>query len=130
MVTTSLITNEIHLRNNDHATESRRIPLLEDVFREFPDIIVNLDIKIDNDELIRKVNELIKKYNRENLTVWGSFRDSVTTKCHRLNPKIDLYFSAIGCLKLFLFLISGLLPFIPLKETHFEVIMPNEILKK
>ena len=57
MVTTSLITNELHCRNGaENSSESRRIPLLEEVFREFPNMPINLDIKINNDELIRKVN--------------------------------------------------------------------------
>lgn len=91
---------------------------------------INLDIKMDNDELIRKVNDLIIKYNREHMTVWGSFKESVTKKCYQLNPRIGLYFSAKGCWRLFVLIMTGLLPFWPLKETYFEVIMPNELLKK
>ena len=134
VVTTSLITNELHLRNShstDHANvDSRRIPLLEDVFHAFPDMPINLDIKIDNNHLIEKVHDLIVKYEREHLTVWGSFRESVNKKCYKPNSRIDIYFSARGCIKLFLLLLTGLLPFVPLKETHLEVIMPNELLNK
>lgn len=32
-----------------------RIPLLEEVFKRYPDLWINLDVKIDNDELIKKV---------------------------------------------------------------------------
>jgi hypothetical protein len=103
--------------------------LLEDVFRECPTLPINLDVKINNDELIAKVNALIVKYEREHITVWGSFNESVARKCHALNPKIDLYFSANGCWKLFLLLVSGLLPFVPLRETYLEVILPNELIK-
>ena len=35
--------------------DSRRIPLLEEVFQNFPELGVNLDIKINNDQLIQKV---------------------------------------------------------------------------
>jgi hypothetical protein len=128
VVSTSLITNSIS-RVSDHSNESRRIPLLEDVFKECPGIPINLDVKINNDELIKKINDLIVKYKRERLTVWGSFNETVTRKCHALNPKIDLYFSAKGCWKLFLLLGSGLLPFVPLRETYLEVILPNELIK-
>ena len=35
--------------------KSTRIPLLEEIFEKYPDLPVNLDIKVDNDELIKKV---------------------------------------------------------------------------
>jgi len=35
--------------------EDRRIPLLREVFEAFHDIPINIDIKIDDDELIDKV---------------------------------------------------------------------------
>jgi len=34
-----------------------KIPLLEDVFKKFPEFPINLDIKVDNDELIKKVSK-------------------------------------------------------------------------
>lgn len=33
----------------------RKFPLLEEVFKEFSEIPINIDIKIDDDELIEKV---------------------------------------------------------------------------
>ena len=45
--------------NSDHVTvggEDRKIPLLKEVFENFPQVPVNIDIKVDNDELIRKVS--------------------------------------------------------------------------
>jgi len=42
----------------DHMTfggGDRHIPLLREVYEQFPEIPMNIDIKIDNDELIRKV---------------------------------------------------------------------------
>ena len=33
----------------------RRIPLLREVFEHFPEVPINIDIKVDNNELIRKV---------------------------------------------------------------------------
>ena len=32
-----------------------KIPLLEEVFRKFPDSAINLDIKVNNDKLIENV---------------------------------------------------------------------------
>ena len=36
--------------------KDRRIPLLREVFEKFPNIPINLDIKVNNDELIQKVS--------------------------------------------------------------------------
>jgi hypothetical protein len=62
--------------------EERRFTLLEDVFKNFPKVPINIDIKVDNDLLIKKVSSLITKYNREEYTVWGNFNDIVTRKCY------------------------------------------------
>ena len=35
----------------------RRIPSLREVFEQFPEVPINVDIKVDSDELIRKVCE-------------------------------------------------------------------------
>lgn len=59
------------------------------MFEAFPNIPVNIDIKVNDDELITKVSELIKGYNREEYTVWGNFSDEVTRKCYR--TVINLY---------------------------------------
>ena len=37
-------------------SEDRKFPLLEDTFRLFPDLPINIDIKMNNDELIYKVS--------------------------------------------------------------------------
>jgi len=50
------------------------------------------------------VNELIKKYNREKITVWGNFRDKTTTQLFKLASQLyycyrtfSPCFSAILC---------------------------------
>lgn len=57
---------------------------MREVFDAFPSVPINIDIKVNNDELIIKVSELIKKYNREDFTVWGNFSDKVTYKCYKI----------------------------------------------
>jgi lysophospholipase D len=104
-----------------------RIPLLEDVFKLFPSIPINLDIKYHSDDLIQKVNDLIIKYKRQDITVWGSFDQRTTDKCFKLNPNIDFYYSQKGVIRLLILLVTGLLPFCSIDETHFEIIMPNFI---
>lgn len=42
--------------NNFDMNVSKKIPLLEEVLETFPTMAINLDFKIDNDELIDKVS--------------------------------------------------------------------------
>ncbi|KAG8122616.1 hypothetical protein E2320_018105 [Naja naja] len=57
--------------------EDKRIPLLQEVFEAFPHTPVNIDIKVNNDLLIKKVSNLVSSYKREHLTVWGSVSHEV-----------------------------------------------------
>ncbi|GAB6029968.1 hypothetical protein CHUAL_005663 [Chamberlinius hualienensis] len=106
----------------------RQIPLLKNVFEEFPKMPINIDIKTNNDLLIRKVSELIKEYDRESFTVWGNVSNVITTKCYKENPNIPLLFSARSVVFLALKMYSGLLPFLPLRESCLEIFMPSLIL--
>ncbi|XP_023246473.1 lysophospholipase D GDPD1 [Copidosoma floridanum] len=110
--------------------KERRFALLREVFEAFPYIPINIDIKVNNDELIFKVSELIKQYGREELTVWGNFSDEITRKCYNMNPNVNLLFSMKRVLLLVIFAYTGLLPFVPLKETHLEIFLPSVYLKK
>lgn len=62
--------------------EERRFVLLQEVFEKFPTVPINIDIKIDDDTLIKKVSELVSKYGRNEYTVWGNFNDKITRKCY------------------------------------------------
>ncbi|XP_035228282.1 lysophospholipase D GDPD1-like [Stegodyphus dumicola] len=106
-----------------------RIPLLKEVFERFPKVAINIDIKVDNDVLISEVNKLIKEYHRENITVWGNFSNNVTKKCYKMNPNIPIYFSAKRVAILLILTYNGLLPFIPLKESCLELLMPSVVFK-
>jgi len=84
--------------------ELLRIPLLQDVFKRYPTTPINIDIKENNDELIRqvtnefihsfihefmlfliKVSKLIQEYKREHLTYWGSFSHVI---CRKLTAEV------------------------------------------
>uniref|UniRef100_A0A8D2JDE3 Glycerophosphodiester phosphodiesterase domain containing 3 n=1 Tax=Varanus komodoensis TaxID=61221 RepID=A0A8D2JDE3_VARKO len=58
-----------------------RIPSLEEVFQEFPGVPINIEIKEDNDELIQKVADLVRYYNRSHISIWASFEGEVLKKC-------------------------------------------------
>ncbi|XP_029032884.1 lysophospholipase D GDPD1-like [Osmia bicornis bicornis] len=110
--------------------EDRQFPLLKEVFEAFPNMPINIDIKINDDQLIEKVSDLIKEYNREEYTVWGNFSDEITKKCYKMNPNVNLLFSMKRVTQLLLLLYTGLLPFVPLKETHLEIFLPSIYLRR
>uniref|UniRef100_A0AAY4AWP5 GP-PDE domain-containing protein n=1 Tax=Denticeps clupeoides TaxID=299321 RepID=A0AAY4AWP5_9TELE len=109
--------------------EDKRIPLLKDVFEAFPDTPVNVDIKVNDDTLIKKVSELVIQYNREQLTVWGNSSNQIVRKCYKENPRIPLLFSLPRVLLLVGLFYTGLLPFFPLREQFLEIPMPSIISK-
>ncbi|KAF7699860.1 lysophospholipase D GDPD1 [Silurus meridionalis] len=109
--------------------DDKNIPLLRDVFEAFPQTPINIDIKVNNDTLIRKVSELVVKYDREQLTVWGNSRGEIVKKCHKENPRIPLLFSLPRVLLLVGLFYTGLLPFVPIKEQFLEIPMPSITLK-
>lgn len=69
--------------NENPQTADRRIPLLEDLFKIFKRTPINIDIKTDNDELIKEVSRLITNHNREEYCVWGNTNCYVTRKCYK-----------------------------------------------
>ncbi|XP_077996368.1 lysophospholipase D GDPD1-like [Glandiceps talaboti] len=109
--------------------EDRRIPLLKEVFETFPTVPINVDIKTNNDKLIEKVSALVKEYQREEITVWGNANQEIVDKCYRANPEIPILFSKRKVITTTLLFYAGLLPFIPMKESFLEVLMPSVILK-
>lgn len=109
--------------------DDKRIPLLKDVFEAFPSTPVNIDIKVNNDTLIKKVSELVIQYDREHLTVWGNSSNEIVKKCYKENPRIPLLFSLSRVLLLLGLFYTGLLPFVPLKEQFLEIPMPSIISK-
>ena len=76
----------------------------------------------------------------ERRCVWGNFSQWTTEQCHKANPSVGLLFSMprsiasfpsriSSCtyrfVKLYILFYTGLLPFVPLKETHLEIPMPS-----
>ncbi|MEJ1272261.1 glycerophosphodiester phosphodiesterase domain containing 1 [Cricetulus griseus] len=105
-----------------------RIPLLKEVFEAFPETPINIDIKVNNNVLIRKVSELVKQYKREHLTVWGNASSEIVEKCFKENSDIPILFSLQRVLLILGLFFTGLLPFVPIREQFFEIPMPSIIL--
>ncbi|XP_067866800.1 lysophospholipase D GDPD1 [Heterodontus francisci] len=109
--------------------EDRKIPLLKEVFEDFPNTPINIDIKVNNNILIQKVSDLVKEFNRQDLTVWGNASEDIVKKCYRTNPRIPILFSLQRVLLLIGLFYTGLLPFFPLREQFLEIPMPSILLK-
>ena len=107
----------------------QRMPLLSDVFEAFPHTPVNVDVKVDDDALVKEVSELVTRHKREHLTVWGNSSNRIVKKCHKVNPRIPLFFSLTRVLQLLGLFYTGLLPFVPLKEQFLEIPMPSIVTK-
>lgn len=105
--------------------EDRRLTTLDEVLANFPDTQVNIDLKDEEEELVARVDQVIRHHGAENRCVWGNFSAETTERCYRANPKVGLLFSLARFIKLYLLFYTGLLPFVPLKETHLEIPMPS-----
>ncbi|CAK6957800.1 lysophospholipase D GDPD1 [Scomber scombrus] len=68
----------------------KRIPLLRDIFDAFPNTPVNIDIKVNNSTLIKKVSELVTKYDREHLTVWGNASNQIVKRCYKEEQFLEI----------------------------------------
>ena len=62
------------LLTNVKDKEHCRIPLLKELFEEFPNYPMQIDVKGSSELGVLKVGDLIHKYNRISTTLWGSFR--------------------------------------------------------
>lgn len=103
----------------------RRFAQLEDVFRKFPKIPISIEIKEDNDRLIQEVSDLVKRFDREQITVWASVSSSILHKCLRTNDALPHSFSVSRGVLLLLLFYSGLLPFVPLRESLLQFYLPR-----
>uniref|UniRef100_A0AAY4BF41 GP-PDE domain-containing protein n=1 Tax=Denticeps clupeoides TaxID=299321 RepID=A0AAY4BF41_9TELE len=104
--------------------EDRHFARLEDVFRTFPRMPVNIEIKEDNEALINQVSALVKQYHREDITVWASSSNHIMSKCRAKNPCMPYMFSMKRGIQLLLLFYSGLLPFVPLGESFLQFYLP------
>ncbi|XP_049925498.1 lysophospholipase D GDPD3a isoform X1 [Epinephelus moara] len=105
----------------------RKFALLEDVFRKFPDTPVSIEIKENNKELIEKVSDLVRCYNREEITVWASVNSRIMKECRKTNDSMPYSFTVHRGVLLLLLFYSGLLPFVPLGESLVQCYLPRII---
>ncbi|KAM9392377.1 lysophospholipase D GDPD3a isoform 2-T2 [Pholidichthys leucotaenia] len=105
----------------------RKFLLLEDLFRKFPEIPISIEIKEYNRQLIEKVSDLVRRYNREAITVWASVNTQIMEECRKTNGSMPYSFTMRRGVLLLLLFYSGLLPFVPLGESLLQFYMPRII---
>lgn len=68
-----------HLDTDDHPFRGQgiRIPTLEEVLREFPDVPMVIEIKPDDVDVVAGFGELLQRFDREQNTIVGSFHPPV-----------------------------------------------------
>ncbi|TGZ59345.1 hypothetical protein CRM22_009147 [Opisthorchis felineus] len=114
---------EYHPGNHCKATPMTdlRFLRLEELLEAFPNVLMNIDIKQDDDRLIQRVAELLQKFQREDLTVWGSFSSVVAAKLQQANPRIKRFFPLEPVLWMFAGYFFGFLPFMSLPYDYLEL---------
>ena len=98
--------------------DDARIPLLRDVFKDFPEMPMNIDMKGSNDEAIQKVYDLIVEFQREDITFWGDMNENLNLRIKEKgqNRGIRTFSSIKYTFLLCLFYFLGILQFIPIRH--------------
>ncbi len=73
--------------------EDGKFTPLKDLFEIASNKLISIDLKNASTETIRKVNVLIKEYNREHLTIWGSMYPRGHKEAAEINPNVAQFYS-------------------------------------
>ncbi|KAI9344014.1 PLC-like phosphodiesterase [Obelidium mucronatum] len=88
--------------------DATRIPLLEEVLEEHPMCVI-------------KVGNMLRKFNRTHLTVWGSFHQHQTNLCFKNFPEIPLHFCKPRVILSFVLSLFGLADWIQYRESFMAI---------
>ncbi|XP_072798984.1 lysophospholipase D GDPD3 isoform X3 [Vicugna pacos] len=111
----------------------RHMVRLEDVFRRFPRTPISVEIKEENEELIYKVvlqagtADLVRNFDRNEITIWASGKSSIMKKCKAANPEMPTSLTLSRGLWVLLLYYLGLLPFISIPEKFLICFLPTII---
>ena len=97
--------------------------LLEELFKLIAgtDIVVNLDIKTDNEEDFHPVIEMAKQYGVLEQIIIGCFAEYSASKLrNKYGNELNTFFSGQSNFLAYILFFTGLLPFIDLKYDFFE----------
>ncbi|XP_007948483.1 lysophospholipase D GDPD3 [Orycteropus afer afer] len=105
----------------------RHMVRLEDVFQKFPRTPMSVEVKRENEELIHKIADLVRHFDRNEITIWASEKSSVMQKCKAANPEMPFSFTLSRGFWVLLLYYLGLLPFIPIPERFLISFLPTII---
>ncbi|XP_069341993.1 lysophospholipase D GDPD3 [Eulemur rufifrons] len=105
----------------------RHMVSLEDTFQRFPRTPMSLEVKEENEELIHKIASLVRRFNRNEISIWASEKSSVMKKCKAANAEMPRSFTVRRGLWVLLLYYLGLLPFTPIPEKFFFCFLPTII---
>ncbi|XP_075420829.1 lysophospholipase D GDPD3 isoform X1 [Tenrec ecaudatus] len=105
----------------------RRMVTLEDVFQRFPRMPMIVEVKEEDEELIHKIADLVRRFDRNEITVWASEKNSVMKKCTAANPEMPFSFTMCRGVWILLLYYLGLLPFISIPERFLLIFLPSII---
>ncbi|XP_074202217.1 lysophospholipase D GDPD3 isoform X4 [Camelus bactrianus] len=105
----------------------RHMVRLEDVFRRFPRTPISVEIKEENEELIYKTADLVRNFDRNEITIWASGKSSIMKKCKAANPEMPTSLTLSRGLWVLLLYYLGLLPFISIPEKFLICFLPTII---
>lgn len=105
----------------------RHMVRLEDLFQRFPRTPMSVEIKGENEQLIHEIASLVRRFDRSEITIWASEKNSVMKKCRAANPEMPFCFTVSRGFWLLLLYYVGLLPFIPIPEKFFMCFLPTII---
>eukprot|EP00073_Rattus_norvegicus_P042578 XP_017444481.1 PREDICTED: glycerophosphodiester phosphodiesterase domain-containing protein 3 isoform X1 [Rattus norvegicus] len=105
----------------------RHMISLEDVFQKFPRTPMCLEIKEKNEELIHKVANMARRFNRNEITIWTSEKNSIMKRCKAANPEMPTAFTIWRSFWILLLYYLGLLPFVSIPEKFFFCFLPTII---
>ncbi len=109
--------------------DGQPIPLLEDVFRAYPRATINIDCKVPEIDLVDKVIGLVRKHNRQDRTILGSFADWTSQQIRERAPDIPRILSGKESALLYLAFFFGALPFVSINADYLEVPLMTDNLK-
>lgn len=96
--------------------EDGKFTLLEDLFKDCPaHIMYSIDMKDRDDLLIKKVNELVIRYQKEDKVVWGSMFKEQHEAVMKINQNVSIFYSGSTAVKTYLCWLCGCLFCCPLK---------------
>uniref|UniRef100_A0A480JIB4 Lysophospholipase D GDPD3 n=1 Tax=Sus scrofa TaxID=9823 RepID=A0A480JIB4_PIG len=105
----------------------RHMVRLEDLFQRFPRMPMSVEVKEQNEELIRKIAGLVRHFDRSGITIWASEKSAIMKKCKAANPEMPISFTMSRGFWVLLLYYLGLLPFVPIPEKFLICFLPTII---